>query len=156
LNNLAQDTAHAATSYGAQAEGMTDVTSCSSAEATYESQVRPMISRMQSMGPTMDQMMSSLGQATDADMACGAGAMMAELDRHHAAACASATDMGPNKTEAQHHVAMMTEWADHQVVRSYAMGSMMGSGMGSMGMGGSGMTTGHCVQNPDGTYSMQP
>jgi hypothetical protein len=79
---------------------------------------------------------------------------MAELDRHKAAACASATDMAPNKTEAQQHVAAMTQWADHEMSRSAEMGSMMGTTMG--GMGGGGTTTGHCVHNADGSYTMQP
>jgi hypothetical protein len=102
-------------------------------------------------------------------MACAAAAMVAELDRHQAAACASAGDMAPNVTEAQQHVATMTDWADHQLVRSHDMGTMMdaggggmmggggmGGGMGGGGMGGGGMSTGHCVQNQDGTYTLQP
>lgn len=43
---------------------------------------------------------------------------------------------------------------NHEMVRSWEMGSMLGMGMG--GMGGGGMTTGHCVQNADGSYTMQP
>jgi hypothetical protein len=153
LNTLAQDVSTAASAYGAQAGGMTDLPGCNAGEAGYDGQVRPMIAQMEGMGPAMDQMMSSLGHAGDADMVCSAHAMMAELDRHHAAACASTTDMGPNRTEAQHHVDAMKEWADHQLVRSHDMGTMMGSGMG--GMGGGGMTTGHCVDQ-GGTLTMQP
>jgi hypothetical protein len=93
-------------------------------------------------------------------MTCAADAMMAELDHHHDVACASATDMGPNITEAHRHVTAMTQWADHQLTRSSDLGSMMGGGMGGGGMGGGGMmtgggATGHCVHNQDGTYSLQ-
>jgi hypothetical protein len=169
LNTLAQDVSTTATTYGTQAGGMTDGTTCTGDETTYDGQVRPMIDEMQAMGPAMDQMMGSLGRSGDADMSCAAAAMMAELDRHRAAACASTTDMGPNMTEAQQHVAAMKGWADHQLVRSYDMGTMMGSGtgsgmgggmggggMGGGGMGGGGMATGHCVRNQDGTYTLQP
>ena len=76
--------------------------------------------------------------------------MMAELDRHKAVACASSTDMALNKTEAQQHVTTMTRWADHGMARSAEMGMGMG------GMGGSGTTTGHCVHNADGSYTMHP
>jgi hypothetical protein len=143
----------AAAAYGTQASGMTDVNACNADETSYDAQVRSMIEQMKGMAPGMDQMMSSLGQGSDADMTCAANAMMAELDHHKGVACSSTIDMGPNKTEAQHHVAVMTQWADHQMVRSEDMGSMMGSGMG--GMGGGGLSTGHCVLNGDGTYSMQ-
>jgi hypothetical protein len=34
------------------------------------------------------------------------------------------------------------------------MGATMGMGMD--GMGGGGMTTGHCVHNQNGTYTLQP
>jgi hypothetical protein len=60
--------------------------------------------------------------------------------------------MAPNKAEAQQHVATMTQWASHERARSEELGGMMGMG----GMGGSGATTGHCVHEPDGSYSMQP
>ncbi len=153
LNALSQSIASAAAAYGAQTAGMADSTSCNADETGYDAQVRPMVEQMQGMGPEMDQMMSSMGHADDADMSCAAGAMMAELDRHKGMACSSMTDMGPNRSEAQQHVTAMTEWADHQMVRSDDMGSMMGMGMG--GMAGGGMTSGHCVENPDGTFTME-
>lgn len=59
-----------------------------------------------------------------------------ELDRHASLACASIGDMTPNRTEAARHVEAMTEWADHQRVRSEQMGSRMGMG----GMSGDGST----------------
>jgi hypothetical protein len=89
---------------------------------------------------------------SDADMTCTADAMMAELDRHHAVACASTSDMGPNVTEAQQHVAAMTDWADHQMARSQELGGMMG---GTGGMGGTGSPSGHCVHDDTG-YHMGP
>jgi hypothetical protein len=147
----AQSVASAATAYGSQAAGMTDVAACASGESSYDGQVRPMIGQMAGMGPGMDDKMASMGHMSDSDMACGTGAMMAELDRHRAAACASPTDMAPNRAEAQQHVTAMVQWANHERVRAQEMGGMMGMG----GMGGSG-TTGHCVHNPDGSYSMLP
>jgi len=154
LNALSQDVSAAATTYGTHAAAMTDTGSCSSAENTYDAQVRPMVGQIQGMGTAMDDEMGSMNHMSDADIECGAQAMMAELDRHKGVACASATDMAPNKAEAQQHVATMTQWANHEMVRSDEMGSMMGMGMG--GMGGGAMTTGHCVHNPDGSYTMQP
>ncbi len=154
FNATAQEVATTAATYGAQAGGMTDAASCSTAQSGYDAQVRPMVGNLQSMGGGMDGEMGSMHRASDADMACAANAMMAELDRHRSVACASTVDMTPNKAEAQQHVAAMTQWADHEMARSAEMGSMMGMGMG--GMGGAGTTTGHCVRNADGSYTMQP
>lgn len=153
LNALSQSIVSAAAAYGVQASAMTDATACNGDETGYDGQVRPMVEQMQSMGPQMDQMMSSMGRGADADMACAANAMMAELDHHKGMACSSPADMGPNEVEAQRHVGAMTEWADHQMVRSHDMGSMEGMGMG--GMGGGGMMTGRCVDNGDGTFKME-
>lgn len=151
VDALSRRISAAAAAYGTQASGMTDASACTTDETSYDAQVRPMVEQMQGMMPGMDQSMSSMGHGADADMTCGANAMMAELDRHEGVACSSTTDMGPNKMEAQQHVSAMTQWADHQMVRSDEMGSMMGMG----GMGSGGMTTGHCVRNGDGTYSMR-
>ena len=154
FNAAALAVSTAAATYGTQAAAMTSTATCTSAQGAYDPQARPKVIAMQGMGVAMDGSMGTMGHTSDEDMACAANAMMAELDRHAAIACASAADMTPNKAEAQQHVAAMTQWANHQMVRSNAMGSMMGMGMG--GMGGAGMTTGHCVHNPDGSYSMQP
>lgn len=154
LNALALAVSSAATTYDAQAAGMGNASACAADEDQYDGQVRPKVGQMQTMGPQMDEMMGSLGDAADADMACAADAMMAELDHHRSMACASATDMGPNVEEAHRHATAMTQWADHEMVRTSAMGSgsRMGGGMG--GMTGGGMSTGHCVKNGDGSYSM--
>jgi hypothetical protein len=154
FNAAALGVSAAAASYGTQAAAMTSTATCTSAQGAYDPQARPRVLEMQGMGPRMDRGMGSMGHMADEDMACAANAMMAELDRHAAIACASAADMTPNMAEAQQHVATMTQWADHQMVRSDEMGSMMGTGMG--GMAGGGMTTGHCVHNADGSYTMQP
>ena len=154
FNTAGLNVSTAAATYGSQAAAMTDSPSCSSAEAAYDSQVRPSVSQMQGLGTAMDEEMGSMGHMSDADMECAANAMMAELDRHKGVACASTTDMTPNKAEAQQHVTTMTQWANHQLSRSHDMGSMMGMGMG--GMSGGGMTTGHCVHNADGSYTYQP
>jgi hypothetical protein len=157
FNAAALGVSTAAASYGTQAATMTSAATCTSAQGAYDPQARPKVVEMQGMGAAMDRSMvsmGSMGHMADDDIACAANAMMAELDRHRSVACASGTDMTPNKAEAQQHVATMTLWADHQMVRSNAMGSMMGTGMG--GMAGGGITTGHCVHNPDGSYTMQP
>ena len=85
-------------------------------------------------------------------MACSANAMMTELDHHQSAACQSTVDMGADEAEAQRHAGAMTEWANHAANRSHDLGSMMGMGM----MGGAGSTTGHCVHNADGSYTLSP
>ena len=66
----------------------------------YDAQVRPLLEHMRSGSGAMDQQMSSMGRAADADMTCGTEAMTAELDLHASIACASPTDMGPNESEA--------------------------------------------------------
>jgi hypothetical protein len=153
FNSVSHDVASAATTYGTQASGMTDAASCSSTQSAYDGRVRPMVGQLQRMGPGMDDKMASMHQAPDADMECAANAMSAELDRHAGVACASATDMAPNRLEAQQHVAAMTAWADHEMARSAEMGTMMGTG--GM-MGGGGTPAGHCVRNADGSYTLQP
>lgn len=153
FNSTSQRVAAAAASYGAQAAGMTGTASCNAAETAYDGQVRPMVTDLQGMGPAMDDRMGGMSHGSDADMDCAANAMMAELDRHRAAACASPSDMAPNQAEARQHVATMTQWADHEMARSAELGGMMGMGTG--GMGGSGSSTGHCVRGADGTYRMQ-
>ncbi len=152
----AQVVSSAATTYGTQAATMTSSATCNSAQGAYDDQVRPMIGRMQGMGTSMDGMMGSMNHMGDGDMECTANAMMAELDRHGGAACASTTDMAPNVAEAQSHVARMTGWATHQMERAQEMGSMMGMSGMMGGAGGTGTATGHCVRNADGSYTFQP
>ncbi len=158
LASTSQAVASSATSYATQAATMTSATSCSSMQGAYDSQVRPMVASMQGMGPGMDEMMGSMNHMADADMECGANAMMAELDRHRAMACTSSTDMAPNVQEAGQHATAMTQWASHQVARAHEMGSMMGMGGMMGGSGGSGTTssTGRCVHGADGSYTIQP
>lgn len=151
MNALAQEVSTAASAYDALAARMSGVADCSSDESQYDAQVRPHVTQMHAMGPQMDMMMGSLGDPADADTTCAADAMMAELDHHHSMACASPTDMGPNVSEAHRHATAMMQWADHEMARTSAMGTMMGGGMG---MPGGGMSTGHCVKNGDGSYSM--
>ncbi len=144
----------AATTYGNQAATMTSASTCAADQSAYDGQVRPMVDRMQGLAPAMDGMMGSMSHMADGDMACAAAAMMAELDRHGTAACASATDMAPNVAEASQHVAAMNQWAAHQAARAHEMGSMMGMS-GMMGGTGGAIPTGHCVQAVDGSYHLQ-
>ena len=156
--SASQAVAASAASYATQATTMTSASSCSGIQGAYDSQVRPMVGSMQGMGPSMDEMMGSMNHMGDADMECGAYAMMAELDRHRAVACASSTDMAPNVAEARQHATTMTGWANHQEARAHELGSMMGMGgmMGGSGGTGSTSSTGRCVHGPDGSYTIQP
>jgi hypothetical protein len=156
FGNTAQLVSAAATDYGTRAAVMTSVASCTGAQDAYDGQARPLVGRMQSMGPSMDALMGSMNHMADEDMACSAGAMMAELDRHRSAACLSSADMAPNVTEAEQHVARMNQWTTHELGRSHDMASMMGSSGMMGGSGGSGTTTGHCVHGADGSYTFQP
>jgi hypothetical protein len=130
----------------------TSPATCTTAQDTYDAQVRPMIGQLQGMGASMDAMMGSMNHMDWADMGCSANATMAELDRHRTVACASSTDMAPNKVEAQQHVAVMVQWASHEMGRSHDVGSMTGMSMGQMN---GGTSTGHCVRNADGSYTFQ-
>jgi hypothetical protein len=47
----------------------------------------------------------------------------------------------------------MTQWANHEMGRSHDLAAMAGMGMGMMGTG---TTGGHCIHNPDGTFTFQP
>lgn len=155
LASTAQAVSGAATTYGEQASAATSVTACSGAQGAYDGQVRPMVGSMQEMGPGMDEMMRSMHGSNDGDVACGANAMMAELDRHRATACGSATDTAANAAEAAHHVATMKQWSSHQAERAQEMGSMMGMSGMMGGSGGAGSPAGRCVHQADGSYVLQ-
>jgi hypothetical protein len=146
----AQAISSAASSYAAAATATTDVPACQSGHAAYDAQVGPMVQRMQSMSGEMDHHMSEMGRTADADMTCGADAMMAELGGHRAMACTFAS-MTDNHAEASRHAAAMEAWAAHQHARAEEMGGMMGTG--GMGMGGA---AGTCQRNPDGTFTLVP
>lgn len=148
---LAQNISSAASGYATAAAATTDVASCQSAHAAYDSQVRPMIAGMQGMSGDMDREMAMMGHTGDADMTCGAAAMMAEVDAHAAAACTS-TAMTDNHAEAMRHATAMDTWATHQHQRAEEMGGMMGTP--GMGMGGTATMT--CRHNADGTYTLAP
>jgi hypothetical protein len=111
-----------------------------------------MIERMQGMSGDMDREMSMMGHGMDADMACGADAMMAELGAHAAAACTSAS-ITDDRAEAMRHATAMETWATHQHQRADEMGGMMGSS--GMGMGGA-PTAMTCQHEGDGTYTLRP
>jgi hypothetical protein len=154
FNTSAQGVSAAVTTYGTQAAAMTSPATCSTTQTSYDSQVRPMVGQMQGMGADMDSMRGSMNHMDAEDLGCSANAMLAEMNRHQAVACASTTDMTLNKAEASQHVSSMTQWANHAMARSHDLASMSGMNMG--GMMGSGSTTGHCIHNADGSYSFQP
>jgi hypothetical protein len=153
FNTAAQGVSAAAGAYGTQAAAMTSTATCASAQASYDAQARPLTGQMQGMGASMDAMMGSMNHMDAEDMGCSANAMMAELDRHQLVACASTIDMAPNRAEAQQHVAVMNQWANHEMGRSHDLASMAGMGMDHMG---GGTTGGRCIHNPDGSYAFHP
>ena len=152
LDSTAQSISNAANAYRTSSASMPDVAACAASENAYQTQVRPLVQRMHALAGAMDDRMSSMmGQTGSADMTCATDAMAAELDRHHAVACASPSDMLPNQAEADRHARWMIAWADHQRTRAgqVGSGSMQGGGM----MGGS-ATTGVCQHGSDGSYTM--
>lgn len=146
---LAQQISASASAYGTAAEATSDVPSCQSGHGAYDAQVRPMVERMHAMSGDMDREMATMGHTAEADMTCGADAMIAEFDDHHAVACTSA-DMTANHAEAGRHAAAMQAWAEHQRARSEQMGEMMGM------MGTGGTSPAPCHRNGDGTFTLGP
>jgi hypothetical protein len=126
---LAMEVHSAAGGYGQMMAGadMTTIDACRSVHDRYDAQVRPWITQMQGMAPEMDDFMSGHGGATDADVACGAGMMMNELDRHAAVACA-AQSLAGDQLEAARHVNAMNAYAAHAGDR---MTQMMSGSSGS-------------------------
>jgi hypothetical protein len=115
---LATEVSSAASSYATAAQATTDVAGCQAVHRAYDDHVRPDVERMQQMSPAMDGTISGMASmmATANDVGCASDAMRAELDRHAAAACASA-DMATNHAEAERHAGAMDAWAEHQVAR---------------------------------------
>jgi hypothetical protein len=144
---LGQDMATTVAQYQGATATMPDQAACNAAEAAYQSKMGPMIDRMGTASATMDRYMAGEMGPGAADMGCVAAAMAAELERHHAAACA-APDLAVNGAEATDHAQTMAGWIDHQRVRYEQMGEAIG------------MTphtddaTWTCVVNPDGTFTM--
>lgn len=154
---LSQQISSAASGYRAAANATIDVSDCQSTHAAYDAQVKPMVGRMGGMSGGMDEQMGTMGRRADADMSCGADAMMAELDHHDAVACTS-TAMSANHAEATRHATAMTAWADHQHARADEVGGMMGMG-GGMGGGGTmdpGSAVSTCHRSGDGTFTLGP
>ena len=153
FRTTATEISSAASSHAATASAMSDAASCLGDEAAYEATVRAMLERMHTMSGELDRQMSADGHMGSADMTCATAAMIAELDRHSAAACRS-TDMAANQAETARHSQVMTAWADHQRARCDELSSRMGGG-GMMGGGaGTGGTIGTCQQDADGTYTL--
>lgn len=153
FNTSTQAISTAVAKYGSNAASMPDQATCTADESAYDGQVRPPLSQMNDLAGRMDHGMDAMGQAMDADMECGAAAMTAELERHASVACASATDMAANQSEAAHHVQVMTAYADHQRIRAGQLGSMMGMS-GMMGSGTGAGTTGTCQHHADGSFTL--
>lgn len=141
---LSLEVQSAATGYGQAmaASGMTTVAACQNAEARYDGQVRPRVSQMVQMSGGMDDLASMHGGSMEADMGCDSNGMMAELDHHHAIACAS--DIATDRAEAVRHVQAMTGYTGHAVDRCNEMlsGFSGGSWSWSPMMSGCQMTSG--------------
>lgn len=134
------------TAYAADAAAMPDVAACDAAYGRYQGAMPPLAERMREMSQAMDQRMAQAGHP-GFDMGCMADAMRAELGHHHAAACAGA-DLAADRQEAAEHVATMSRFMEHQRVRYQDAGSWMGM------MGNPDGTTFSCVENPDGTFTI--
>jgi hypothetical protein len=103
----------------------------------YEDLVRPAIEGILAIGPGLDQRVRSRGPEEHADVECGAGAMLAEFERHTDIACTS-LDLATNRAETARHAVTMGRWAALAVARADE---------GGTAAGGSGP---HCVRFSDG------
>jgi hypothetical protein len=144
---LNQDMSDAVSAHRVQAAALPDLAACQAADTAYSTRISPMVQSQQQFGGQMDDYMRSMGHSMDADMACGAGELAAELARHQAVACASS--IAANQAEAMHHVDAMDELIAHQQVRAGEAGSMMGN----PGMMGGGAGTWQCEHEADGGYT---
>ena len=144
---VGQGMAETVAGYQTAATAMPDLLACHREEVTYEARMGGMLDHMQALSGAMDGYMAgAMGEAA-ADMDCVAAAMRAEYERHRAVAC-TATDVPPEREEAQHHVATMGGFLEHQRVRYEQMGEAMGV------MPPTGDATWTCVHHPDGTFTL--
>lgn len=126
--SLAEQTQAAATSYRATMMGVgATLGTCATIHDAYDRQVRPWVSRMSGMSGSMDGYIDAHNGGDFADLTCVAAGMLAELDAHRAAACAS-SDFGIDRAEAARHVDAMATYAGHQLQRCGEMGRGMGGG----------------------------
>ena len=115
----------------AKSAAAADPSTCAASMAEYAHQAGALVDRMQSMSGGMDQCMSSLGRADQADFTAGCAAIRTELDAHAKNGC-SAPGLADEMTR---HAAAMKAHTSREIDR---MGQMEGmeSGMSSSMMGG--------------------
>ena len=114
--------------YRARAASMTSSAACRTARSEYEDRVRPAIEGILALGPRLDPWLRTRGPEEHADVECGAGAMLAEFERHTDIACTS-LDMTANRTEAAQHAVTMDRWANLAIARADGVGTT-GEGSG--------------------------
>ena len=126
--SLAEQTQAAASSYRATMTGAgATLATCATIHDAYDGQVRPWISKMSGMSGSLDGYIDAHHGGDFADLTCVVAGMLAELDAHRAAACAS-PDFGIDRAEAVRHADAMATYAGHQLQRCGEMGRGMGGG----------------------------
>lgn len=133
--------------YGTSTAAISDPAECDALHADYAGRASELAGRMREAGAAMQGHMASHGSVAAGDMICGADAVHAELERHHAAACTGG-DVDADREEAARHVATMTALMEHQRVRY----EEAGAGMGMMSESGDDTFT--CERHDDGSFMM--
>lgn len=126
VNAFAQEVSSASAaldSYQAATRTMTTAADCGAAVSAYGTPMQNHLNSMQGTAGPMDEQMRNRGEPSHADLACGVNAMDNEL-RHHLQNACRAGDMGPNHTEAGHHVAAMADGLQHLQMRIAEMNGM--------------------------------
>ncbi|MHB8875645.1 MAG: hypothetical protein ACYC8T_18320 [Myxococcaceae bacterium] len=122
---LTQDSLAMVEMHRTNAAAMT-MSTCTTEHDRYDAEMRPMIDSLKAKSGGMDTCMKDMGKPADADLAAGCTSMMAELDSHKTAACAS-MDLAAQKTEATRHCDAMKTWLDTAKARaSYLQSPMQG------------------------------
>jgi hypothetical protein len=133
--------------YGTAAAALADPAECAPLHAGYADHAGRLAARMREAGEAMERHMASHGSMGPGDTTCGADAVLAELERHRAAAC-TGPDVDADGQEAARHVATMAALMEHQRVRYEEAGARMGM------MGPSGDGTFTCERREDGSFEM--
>jgi hypothetical protein len=107
----------AAEAYRSRSASMSSSAACREARNEYEDRVRPAIEGILALAPRLDPWLRSRGPEEHADVECGAGAMLAEFERHTDIACTS-LDLAANRAETAQHAVTMDRWAVLAVARS--------------------------------------
>jgi hypothetical protein len=123
--------------YLSRSVSMPGSAACREARNGYEDLVRPAIEGILAIGPGLDQRVRSRGPEEHADVECGAGAMLAEFERHTDIACTS-LDLATNRAETARHAVTMGRWAALAVARADEGGTAAGE------------SGPHCVRFSDG------